>query len=332
MSKRLEQDIEKKRKLEIEATKIFGIWYALVLKDIVAKNLTAINSSVKNDLTKRLERVWRKVAVTIIPEEMANSTQPDMVELRNSIYSQVQTVSDKRIPVNVGYIIESTEKQIKNAVKRAETIKDEDGKPPVGRALIIATMQILAIQFQSKAKTDAITQVNVVSEMTKFTLATTETSTLIDYAKKVDKGIDAVDRREITPEEYAAVLIGAIAIRSTAKKFSKDVVKAGKAGRAATVHASEVSPVGANIFTTTAVVNQKKIRTAIKKFLSAFKRWVNMEDSHVRPTHTGATMQGKVEIHAPFSVGAYYMMYPGDYSLGAGVEEIINCRCGVDYI
>ena len=54
--------------------------------------------------------------------------------------------------------------------------------------------------------------------------------------------------------------------------------------------------------------------------------WVTFHDERVRPTHSVADFQVK-PIDEPFDVGGYKMMFPGDDSLGAPPEEIINCRC-----
>ena len=51
----------------------------------------------------------------------------------------------------------------------------------------------------------------------------------------------------------------------------------------------------------------------------------------VRADH--ADVDGQVvDISRPFRVGKYMMMYPKDDSLGAGLEEIVNCRCSVEYL
>ena len=54
--------------------------------------------------------------------------------------------------------------------------------------------------------------------------------------------------------------------------------------------------------------------------------WVSMRDERVRINHRHADGQ-TVPVNEPFIVGGYKMMFPLDDSLGAPIEEIINCRC-----
>ena len=55
----------------------------------------------------------------------------------------------------------------------------------------------------------------------------------------------------------------------------------------------------------------------------------------VRDSHRG--MQGvTIPMDEPFKVprrdGGYdYMMFPGDYSMGASAENTVNCRCWCTY-
>jgi len=61
------------------------------------------------------------------------------------------------------------------------------------------------------------------------------------------------------------------------------------------------------------------------------KRWVTEADERVRPTHRivhGAT----IPIDGIFVVGDSLMRYPKDVSLGASIDEIANCRCGLIYV
>ena len=61
-----------------------------------------------------------------------------------------------------------------------------------------------------------------------------------------------------------------------------------------------------------------------------FKEWVTVGDDRVRPTHQRANGQRR-DIDVPFDVGQSQMQFPTDNSLGARIEERINCRCSADY-
>ena len=60
------------------------------------------------------------------------------------------------------------------------------------------------------------------------------------------------------------------------------------------------------------------------------KTWHAIIDRKTRDTHR--PLDGKtIPINEPFEVGEYLMMYPRSEELGAGGEEIVNCRCSVSY-
>lgn len=59
------------------------------------------------------------------------------------------------------------------------------------------------------------------------------------------------------------------------------------------------------------------------------------DDGRTRPTHLEAervTRAKPVGFDEPFTVGDSQMMFPGDDSLGAELDEIIQCRCIEEYI
>jgi len=60
------------------------------------------------------------------------------------------------------------------------------------------------------------------------------------------------------------------------------------------------------------------------------RAWDSAGDARTRETHAAADLQDPVPQGQPFIVGGYSLMYPGDTSLGAPAEEVINCRCYVD--
>lgn len=78
------------------------------------------------------------------------------------------------------------------------------------------------------------------------------------------------------------------------------------------------------------ILNGEEYNAAVKNGCTK-KRWKSYRDEKVRADH--ADVDGQVvEINCPFHVGEYMMMYPKDDSLGAGLEEIVNCRCSVEYL
>lgn len=60
------------------------------------------------------------------------------------------------------------------------------------------------------------------------------------------------------------------------------------------------------------------------------KTWVTVGDEKVRSAHQGADLQVK-NSDDPFDVGGEQLMRPGDSSLGASPENVINCRCSAQY-
>jgi uncharacterized protein with gpF-like domain len=65
-----------------------------------------------------------------------------------------------------------------------------------------------------------------------------------------------------------------------------------------------------------------------KRIVVKTKTWWSVRDKKVRASHQ-AVHGTTVPYAEPFNVGGSPMMRPGDDSLGAGADEIINCRCTV---
>lgn len=62
------------------------------------------------------------------------------------------------------------------------------------------------------------------------------------------------------------------------------------------------------------------------------REWVSMRDDDVRHTHQGLDGQKKSGFDEPFvSASGALMRFPGDTSLGAGLDEILGCRCRARY-
>lgn len=86
--------------------------------------------------------------------------------------------------------------------------------------------------------------------------------------------------------------------------------------------------VGANEANT--IYNYSDYKTAIENGYT-HKRWKTENDNLVRRSHE-IVNNNVVEIDEPFVVGDSLMMFPKDFSMGASAEELVNCRCTVEYI
>lgn len=79
------------------------------------------------------------------------------------------------------------------------------------------------------------------------------------------------------------------------------------------------------------VFNYEQYREAVRNGY-AFKQWITMKDERVRHTHSlvdGAI----VRIDEFFQVGEALLRYPKDLFYGANYpEEIVNCRCTINYM
>jgi hypothetical protein len=59
------------------------------------------------------------------------------------------------------------------------------------------------------------------------------------------------------------------------------------------------------------------------------EKWDSATDSATRSTHRAADDQVRDKVTGVFTIGGYSMKFPGDTSLMAPAEEVINCRCRV---
>ncbi len=61
-------------------------------------------------------------------------------------------------------------------------------------------------------------------------------------------------------------------------------------------------------------------------FTDLYHTWLATRDARVRDIHADADGQ-KQALDDAYTVGGEELMFPGDYSRGAGAENTINCRC-----
>lgn len=77
------------------------------------------------------------------------------------------------------------------------------------------------------------------------------------------------------------------------------------------------------------ILNYRQYSKAVKAGKTK-KKWIDEGDKRERKTHleVGETI---LPIDEPFSVGDSLLQFPKDTSLGASADEIVNCRCSIQY-
>lgn len=77
------------------------------------------------------------------------------------------------------------------------------------------------------------------------------------------------------------------------------------------------------------ILNYRQYSKAVKSGKTK-KKWIDVGDKRERKTHleVGGTT---FSIGEPFSVGDSLLQFPKDTSLGASADEIVNCRCSIQY-
>lgn len=77
------------------------------------------------------------------------------------------------------------------------------------------------------------------------------------------------------------------------------------------------------------ILNYRQYSKAVKVGKTK-KKWIDVGDKRERKTHleVGGTT---LPIDEPFSVGDSLLQFPKDVSLGASADEIVNCRCSIQY-
>src|SRR5258708_7746591 len=96
------------------------------------------------------------------------------------------------------------------------------------------------------------------------------------------------------------------------------------------LYLAEIIPNRSQVISSTEVVaasNWGSQEAAKASDLSLDKVWLATNDGHTRPDHREADGQ-TVGMDEPFEVGGEQLMYPGDISLGAGADQIVNCFPG----
>lgn len=217
-----------------------------------------------------------------------------------------------------------------NTLSTTETIKDDRHKATRKKIPIHDYFENMQISEEEKEKRVRLANLLLADVLFLFALSkrNQDKQYLSEaFQKRYLSSVQKVAEPDQKMQRYIRKVCDSI-VDTTLKGGSLTTSKANKPQDPYVVSVDRATNVAEN--EANAILNGDEYITAVKNGCTK-KRWKSYRDERVRADH--ADVDGQVvDISRPFRVGKYMMMYPKDDSLGAGLEEIVNCRCSVEYI
>jgi predicted ABC-type ATPase len=173
----------------------------------------------------------------------------------------------------------------------------------------------LLLHFYRRIYRDQYNAISKVETKAESRFLTNQVEYLKRRAAQKIVGISEGLRREI-----ADLMVKMVGEGKSPQAITRELTKLGpqiSRRRAATIARTEAHQAALDAVAESIKYRNIKIRS---------KTWWSARDNRVREDHVAAHGQNK-PIDDPFEVGGALLMYPGDDSLGAGAEQIVNCRC-----
>lgn len=161
--------------------------------------------------------------------------------------------------------------------------------------LLLFLFYFLMVQMDAESDYKDLLEESYVSIANSFTGENTASAYVTDRASEVAQFVDEITRKHLGDEYFT----------------SRD--------RGMVLSANEGNVLG----------NYREFVRAVKAG-KKFKVWHSEIDRKTRKTHRPLNNK-RIGIFELFQVGKYKMRFPMDTTLGAGVEEVANCRCTVSY-
>lgn len=227
-----------------------------------------------------------------------------------------------------------------NTLSTTETTKDDRRKATRKKIPIHDYFENMQISEEEKEKRVRLANLLLVDVLFLFALSRRNRDTRYlseTFQKRYLSSVKKVTEPDQKMQRYIRKVCDSI-VKTTLKSGKDDGKKQGEALTDSDVIKVSQDSYAVSIERATSVaeneantiLNGEEYSNAVKNGCTK-KRWKSYRDERVRADH--ADVDGQVvDISRPFRVGKYMMMYPKDDSLGAGLEEIVNCRCSVEYI
>lgn len=153
---------------------------------------------------------------------------------------------------------------------------------------------------------------------------------VVSYQRSLEQGNRSALDRTLRPTQYDERVASAV--------DGEDVLSATQIERMVGAYTRNLQAARARTIAETEtlkIINQAKGQ-AVRQLMQetgarrGTKTWLRTSSREPRLSHLAA-VGDTVDVDEPFDVGGVQMMFPGDTSLGAGPEDIVNCKCGVRY-
>lgn len=321
--RRKEAMLKLKIKQEGKLEKNFAKWFRKGIKKVAVQirktgsNGITIPTAMKGELEKILLTHWKDTFFESLPEGMMKASKSiSRSEMSRMIRKIVQDTENEIDEYSSGKITEAVDKTFEGAESRLEEI---------------AVLALLALQKQNNADgTDVVNNTalsrmftNLANDRVKGhsqTVANVQTNGIMEETR----------RKTVKNVSNEMVLLGSAYIEQNASKRKDTAEKI----RELTKYAERESADDYLPKLQKYADNDNNLlaEAVVGVFALIKKKWQTMGDSKVRPTHKRAEQTGAIPVDEYFIVGAYEMLFPLDTSRGAGLEEIVNCRCWLLYV
>jgi len=285
--------------------------YNDILQDVLSQIIdgSVYNFAVSETYKIRLREILKKHQ-EVIQELFVDGSMEKIKNLDiiyQDIINEVEQALTMRFDKETELIHNSTKDNINKWIVAVLLLLQDENIQSSPENISKAFNNLAKQKLKIKAISESITQTNWAVENTR------RINSKIITANIVEQSEQAYNQKRVDDDAWKTSLatVGALCAfspRLTAPKYSSDFYHALNADEFADAEES------------------------IKIFSQEKKRWITVGDGKVRDTHLEAEQQGAILVDEYFQVGAYLMLYPGDNSMGAGIDELANCRCDAEYI
>lgn len=265
----------------------------------------------REELTELLTRHYDRVSKAFQGDVAPNLTKSIIIKLPNHGYSNGDTIVRKLGSDNIGeYKITDADKDsFTYDILKPQKVSGIEAKQETPESIINESADKIDTALLGIIALRAPTQAGIILETIEKELSAAKDKAIIDAA---------VEGQKLTVAQQG---------RKVAEDFNSKIP--GKANRIATFE-TQVMAEETKLTEAETISNSGIVVGGIAVALVMKKIWNTILDEVTRNSHAVADLQVR-GLLIPFRVQGQFLRIPGDTSLGATVDNVIECRCGVSY-